>query len=132
MSRTIIKTTGAATGMTLASMLIVGSFAGALHQPAPHWLPVAVVAPAGQAGGLSAALGWQAPGAFDVQRYRTEHAAREAILNRDVDAALVPGPAQQRLLMAGAAGRFVSGAVTVTFRAEAAGRRDRCHREESR
>lgn len=120
MSRTIIKIAGAASGMTLASMLIVGSFAGALHQPSPHRLPVAVVAPAGVTGRLSAALRQQAAGAFDVKRYRSEHAARQAILNRDVDAALVPGPVRQRLLMAGAAGRFVTGAVTATFQAEAA------------
>lgn len=120
MSRSIIKIAGAASGMTLACMLIVGSFAGALHQPSPHRLPVAVVAPADQAVGLSAALGRQAAGAFDVQRYGTENAARQAIMKRDVDAALVLGAGRQRLLTAGAAGRFVTGAVTAAFQAEAA------------
>jgi hypothetical protein len=97
MSRTIITIAGAATGMTLASMLIVGSFAGALHQPAPHRLPVAVVGRAGVTGRLSAALSQQVPGAFDLKPHGTGHAAGEAIPNRDVDAARVPGPAQQRL-----------------------------------
>jgi hypothetical protein len=117
-------------GMTLVSMLIVESFIGALHQPAPHHLPPAVVGRAGVTGRLSAALSQQVPGAFDLKPYGTDHAAREAILNRHMDPARVPGPARQRLLMAGAAGRFVTGAVTATLRAEAAGQRDRFHSEE--
>ena len=55
MKGTVIKI-AAPGGMTLVSMLIVGSFIGALHQPAPHRLPPAVVGPADVTGPLSAAL----------------------------------------------------------------------------
>ncbi len=101
MKRTVIKIAAVAGGMTLVSMLIAGSFTGTLHQPAPPRLPVAVAGPADVTRRLSAALRQQVPGAFDLKPYETEHAAPEGILNRDVDAALVPRPAQQRLPMAG-------------------------------
>ncbi|HEY5984809.1 MAG TPA: hypothetical protein VIV12_00295 [Streptosporangiaceae bacterium] len=107
MNRTVIKT-------------------AALHRPAPQHLPVAVAGP--RRHGRAAARRAQASG---LQPYGTEHAARERNLNRGMDPARVPGPAQQRLLMAGAAVRLVTGAVTATFQAEAAGQRGRCHTEES-
>jgi hypothetical protein len=62
---------------------------------------VAVAGPADTAGRLRAALSQQVPGASGLQPYGTEHAAREGNLNRGMDPARVPGPAQQRLLMAG-------------------------------
>jgi hypothetical protein len=103
----------------------------ALHRPAPQHLPVAVAGPADKAGRLRAALSQQVPGASGLQPYGTEHAAREGNLTRDMDPARVPGPAPQRLVMTGAAGRFVTGAVTATVQAEAAGQPDRYHSEES-
>ena len=110
----------AAAGMTVVSMLIVGSFTGALHRPVPHGLPVGVVGPQAAAHELGVALGEHAPGAFTVARYGSEAAARRAILDRAADAALLPGPGPERLLVAGAAGAFTKDAVTSVFGATAA------------
>jgi hypothetical protein len=120
MSKTIAKIVAAAIGVTLVSMLFVGSFVGALHDPAPHRLPVGVVAPPAAARELDAAFARHAPGAFAVIAYPSVTAARHAILDRDADGVLLPGHGQQRLLIAGAAGRFVSQAVTTAFTGAAA------------
>jgi len=115
MSKTIAKIAAAAIGVTLVSMLFVGSFVGALHDPAPHRLPVGVVAPPTAARELDSVFARHAPGAFAVTAYPSVTAARHAILDRDADGVLLPGHGQQRLLIAGAAGRFVSQAVTAAF-----------------
>lgn len=120
MIRTVARIAAAAIGLTLVSMLFVGSFIGALHNPAPHRLPVGVVAPPAAARELDAAFARHAPGAFAVTAYPSVTAARHAILSRDADGVLLPGPGQQRLLIAGAAGRFVSQAVTTAFTGAAA------------
>jgi hypothetical protein len=121
MIRTVAKIAVAAVGLTLISMLFVGSFVGALHDPVPHRLPVGVVAPPAAARELNAAFARHAPGAFAVTAYPTATAAQHAILDRDADGVLLPGHGQQRLLIAGAAGRFVSQAVTTAFTGVAAG-----------
>jgi hypothetical protein len=54
-----------------------------------------------------------------VRAYPDAAAARQAIGDRDVDAALVLGPGGQRLLVAGADGRLVTQAVTGVVLAEA-------------
>lgn len=120
MIKNAARIAAAAAASTLVSMLFVGSFVGALHDPAPHGIPVGVAGPAAAARQLDAAFARQAPGAFTVSAYPTVGAARQAILNRDADAVLVPGPARQQLLMAGAAGGFAAQAVTTAFTAEAA------------
>lgn len=120
MTKTIARIVGAMVGLTLITMLVVGSFVGALHHPSPHRLPVGVVGPVAEATRLEAMLALRAPGAFAVKDYPDAGSARQAILNRAVDGALILGQGQQRLLVAGAAGRFVADAVTMTFQAEAA------------
>lgn len=120
MGRIIGKVAAAAAGMTLVSVLIAGSFIGALHRPSPHGVPVGVVAPAGQVAQLGAAFGRAAPGAFALTRYPSPGAARQAVLDRGIDAALVMGPGREQLLVASAAGRFAAQAVTGAFQAEAA------------
>jgi hypothetical protein len=98
----------------------VGGFVGALHQPVPHRLPVGVVGPAAAVRQVGADFSLHSPGAFVVRAYPDAAAARQAIGDRDVDAALVLGPGGQRLLAAGADGQFVTQAVTGAFQAEAA------------
>lgn len=120
MIRTVAKVVAAAIGLTLVSMLFVGSFVGALHDPAPHRLPVGVVASPAAARELDVAFARHAPGAFTVTAYTSATAARHAILNRDADGVLLPGHGQQRLLIAGAAGRLVSQVVTTAFTSAAA------------
>src|SRR5262245_19592443 len=86
--------------VTVLGLLFAGSFLGALHKPAPHDVPVAVVGPAEQ---IEGALSQKAPGAFDIQSYSTEQAARDALAGRDVDAVLLPQ--QGKLVVASAGGR---------------------------
>lgn len=117
--KTSAKIIGAAFAMALVSMLAVGSFAGALHRPVPHGLPVAVVGPSGAVGHVEAALAVHAPGAFSLRRYGDEAAARGAVLDRSVDAALYLGPGGPQLLVAGATGEFTTSAVTSAFQAVA-------------
>ena len=81
------------------------SFVGALHDPKPHHLPVAVVAPAPVRHLLAAGLGAHAPGAFSLRYYPSALAARSAVRDRAVDAAFVASPGGARLYLAGAAGQ---------------------------
>jgi len=120
MVNAVVRAGAAAAALTLVSMLFVGSFLGALHDPAPHGLPVGVAGPSAAARQLDAAFARRLPGAFTVSAYPGVAAADEAIADRDADAVLVPGPSSQRLLIAGAAGRFVTEAVITAFTAEAA------------
>lgn len=120
MANTVVRAGAAAAALTLVSMLFIGSFLGALHDPAPHGLPVGVAGPPAVAREVDAAFAQRLPGAFTVSAYPSVAAADKAIADRDADAVLVPGPPGQRLLIAGAAGRFVTDAVTTAFTAEAA------------
>src|SRR5487761_1759099 len=86
-------------GLTLLCMLFIGSFLGALHDPVPHRLPVAVAGPPGAAGQLSAAFARHAPGAFAFTPYPDAATARQAIQDHAVDAAVVLAPGQQNLLV---------------------------------
>lgn len=89
-----------AIGATLISLVFVVSFIGALHAPGPRSLPVGVAGTAAEAARLGTGLARVRPGGYVVTRYPTAAAARSAILTRGVDAALVPGPARQLLLVA--------------------------------
>jgi hypothetical protein len=120
MAGTITRIVVAATGLTLIAMLFIGSLVGALHDPVPHGIPVGVAAPRAVAQELESAFEQRVPAAFTVTAYPSATAARDAILNRDVDGVLIPGPERQQLLVAGAAGRFVTDAVTSAFTAVAA------------
>ncbi|MCU4185151.1 hypothetical protein K6U06_12325 [Acidiferrimicrobium sp. IK] len=92
-------------GAALVSGCFALSFVGALHDPRPHHLPVAVVAPAPVRHLLAAGLGAHAPGAFSLRYYRSASAARSAVRDRAVDAAFVASPSGARLYVAGAAGQ---------------------------
>jgi len=80
------------------SLVFIVSFIGALHAPGPHSIPVAVVGRPAQASSLSTSLNHQAPGGYTVTSYPTQAAARNAILTRGINAAVVPGPPQQLLV----------------------------------
>jgi hypothetical protein len=116
------KLIGAIVAVTLLGIVFVTSFVGALHQPEPHGVPIAVVGPAQVVGQLRQAITQKAPGAFDLRGYESEPAARDALLSRDVDGVLVAESG--RLLVASAAGRVASTVITEVFRgaAQAQGR----------
>jgi hypothetical protein len=73
--------------------------------------PLGVVAGRPEASALGRALNHQAPGRFNVIAYPSESAARGAILDRTVDAAITPGPRVPVLLVATA----VSPSLTVAI-----------------
>lgn len=100
---------------TLLGMLFAGSFIGALHRPDPHDIPVAVVAPAGAASTMRAALDERSPGALELIGYDSEQSARQALLEQDVDGAFIAEPSGNRLLVAGAAGRTTVNVLTQAF-----------------
>lgn len=92
-------------GTLLLSLAFAGSYVGALHDPRPHGLPVAVVGPPEAA----AQMRTQAGDALDVRTAASRDAALEAIDDRDVYGALIPG---ERLLVASAAGAAAADALT--------------------
>ncbi|GAA5079205.1 hypothetical protein HNP84_009849 [Thermocatellispora tengchongensis] len=111
------KIIGAIVGTTLIGMVFALSFIGSFHQPEPHGVPIAVVGPQEVAGQLGGALARRAPDAFELRRYEDEAAARAALLDREVQAVLVPQAG--RLVVAGAGGRTGAAAITGAFQAAA-------------
>ncbi|GIH76086.1 membrane protein [Planobispora longispora] len=103
--------------VTAVGMLFVGSFLGALHQPEPHGVPIAVVAPEPVTQQLRTALDRRRPGAFELAGYPSEQAARQALLDRDVEAVLLPQ--EGRLVVASAGGRTAATVVTQAFQSAA-------------
>jgi hypothetical protein len=118
-TKTVGRLVAAMIGATLVSMFIVGSFAGALHQPRPHELPVAVVAPSSTTEHVADALAEHMHGAFRVTGYQSEAAARKAVLTGSEDGALIIGSTQDHLLVAGAQGALTVNAVTTAAQAVA-------------
>jgi hypothetical protein len=93
--------------VSLVSVLFIGSYAGALHAPAPHEVPVAVanqVPP-------SVAQGIEDSSAFAVVDVADEAAAIRAIDRRDAYGAVVPSSSGVDLLVAPAAGPAVQAAL---------------------
>ncbi|MFI7467663.1 hypothetical protein [Nonomuraea sp. NPDC049646] len=113
---------GLVVGVALLGMVFAGSFLGAFHAPEPHGVPVAVVAPAEQVRQLQSGIDGRRPGAFTLSPYGSAAAARAALLEREVDAVLVPG--EGRLVVASAGGRTGATVITAAFQgaAQAQGR----------
>ncbi|NUP66290.1 MAG: hypothetical protein HOW71_29435 [Nonomuraea sp.] len=104
-------------GVTLLGMLFAGSFLGAFHAPEPHGVPIAVVAPAEQVGQLQSGIDQRKAGAFSLGAYPSAEVARAALLDREVDAVLVPQ--EGRLVVASAGGRTGATVITAAFQAAA-------------
>lgn len=104
------KIIGIVVGVSLLGMLFAGSFLGALHQPEPHGVPVAVVGPVEQ---LQAAIDQKKPGAFTLSSYASAESGRQALLDREVDGVLVPQ--EGKLIVAGAGGRTAATVITAAF-----------------
>ncbi len=109
-----------ALAVTFVSAVFIVAFIGGLHAPGPRSVPIGLVGSAAEASQLSASLSHQAPGAFVIHSYPTETAARNGIGSRNIDAALVPGPTAQRLLVATAVSEAETNAILKAFGAEAA------------
>lgn len=115
---------GATVALVLA-MCLGGSFLAAFHEPKPHGLPVAVVAPGPGVRQLQAGLSAHLPGAFRVEPYATPAAARTAVADRTVDGAFIVTADASQLLVASAAGMAPAQALTQAFTAVAASNRQR-------
>jgi hypothetical protein len=109
-----------ALGVTLVSAVFIVSFIGGLHTPGPRSVPIGLVGAPAQASRLDAALSHEAPGAFSISSYPESMAARNAIGARRIDAALVPGPTGQHLLVASAVSEAETNAIIKAFEAGAA------------
>jgi hypothetical protein len=109
-----------ALAVTFVSGVFIVSFIGGLHAPGPRSVPIGLVGSPVQASRLDATLGHHAPGAFAIRSYPDATAARNAIGDRSIDAALVPGPTGQRLLVASAVSEAETNAIIKAFEAAAA------------
>ncbi len=109
-----------ALGVTVVSAVFITSFIGGLHAPGPRSVPVGLVGSPARASTVGAALGRRAPGAFTITSYPSVAAARSAIGGRSIDAALVPGPTAQHLLVASAVSEAETTAIIKAFSAGAA------------
>jgi hypothetical protein len=100
---TAARAAAAILAVSVISLLFIGSYAGALHQPAPHEVAVAVTT---QVPG-DATRQIDASPAFDVVRVADADAAARAIDRRDAYGAVVAGSQGLELLTAPAAGPAV-------------------------
>src|SRR5215469_1117342 len=107
--------------VTLLSLVFVTSFIGALHNPGPRSAPLGIVGPPAAASMLGRTLDHAVPNGFTVTNYATATAARNAINHRTIDAALVPGPHAQNLVVAQAVSSGLTNATIKVFTAVAAG-----------
>jgi hypothetical protein len=91
-------------------------FVGAFHAPRAKGIDVGVVGTPAQAAQAQSALDTASRGAYDVRRYDTEAAARDALLATDVHGVAVPGVPRDRILIADAQGLAPTQAVTEALR----------------
>lgn len=105
----VLRPVGAGLVVLFTLIALIGF---AMRSPQPHEIPVGVVGPSPEVAQLSTGFAAKAPGALRFTPYATEEAARAAIDGRSVDAALVLGPRGAELIVAGAAGPVVTGAIT--------------------
>ncbi|NDU77219.1 DUF3533 domain-containing protein [Actinomadura sp. DSM 109109] len=101
-------------GVLLLQLGFILSYVGAFHSPAPHRVPVAVVAPPAVARQVAAQVN-ALPG--EPLEARTAPGARQArrdVLRRDADAAIIVDPrgGTDTLLVASAAGPALAGTAT--------------------
>jgi nucleotide-binding universal stress UspA family protein len=111
-------------GFVLASAAFTALFVtlvlSAFHAPAPHDVPVGIVASARVTGQVADALDGADQGAFDLHVYGSEAAARAGIAHRQVDGALIAAGSGLHLLVAQAGGTGPTQALTGAFEALAA------------
>jgi hypothetical protein len=108
-------------GVLALELVMIGSYVGALHEPRPRDVPIAVVGPAAITEPVVAAL--SSSDALDPKPVPDLAAASDAIEDREVYAALVPGSSVDRLLVASAASSAVADVLPPALRRlEPAGR----------
>jgi hypothetical protein len=103
-----------AVGGLLFASCFSASFLAAFHEPRPHQVPVALVAPASEIHQLKATLQAGLPGGFSARSYPSRATARAAVLDRAVDGAFLAGR-RPELLVASAGGAATVQLLTQTF-----------------
>jgi len=93
-------------------LLVIGA---AIRDPKPHDIAVGVTGPAQAIDPLVAGFRQNAPGAFSFTTYDSADAARAAVDDRSVAAALIVAPSGPTLVVAGGAGEAITGAVSGAF-----------------
>ncbi|HEY1567512.1 MAG TPA: hypothetical protein VGF68_10860 [Solirubrobacteraceae bacterium] len=93
----------------------IGTALSAFHEPTPHSVPLAIVAPARITHEVRGVLATRAPGGFDLHAYPNEASAKHAIASRAVDGGLVATPRGMILLVARAGGSAPAQLLTNTF-----------------
>ncbi|MEU5402505.1 DUF3533 domain-containing protein [Streptomyces sp. NPDC005963] len=104
-------------GVLALQLAFITSYIGAFHEPTPHEVPIAVVAPTQQVARETAAQLSDLPGdPLDPRVVADEATARRQIENREVDGALVVRPrgTVDALLVASASGASLSQAIEET------------------
>jgi hypothetical protein len=79
-------------------------YVAAFHAPRAKGLDVGVIGSPAIAAGVQSRLDAADRGAFDVRRFDSEAAARDALRDTDVHGAILPAPSGTRILVAGALG----------------------------
>lgn len=100
-------------GVLAIQLAFIASYLGAFHQPEPHRVDLAVVAPAQARGDLVRKLDGLPDRPLDAHPVQDEARAVHQIRHRETDAALVVDPraTRDRLLVAGGAGASLAQAV---------------------
>jgi hypothetical protein len=107
--------------VTVVSLVFIISFIGALHSPGPRSVPFGVVGSSAQASTVSKALNHQTSNGYVVKTYPSASAARTAIRNRSIDAALVATTRVPVLVVASAAGAGLTSAIIKDVHGAASG-----------
>ncbi|MEU3255358.1 DUF3533 domain-containing protein [Streptomyces sp. NPDC006997] len=100
-------------GVIALQVLFIASYVGALHDPEPKDVPFGVVAPGAAADQTAARLAELPGGPLDPRTVADEATARQRILDRDLDGALVvdPGGSRDTLLVASGGGSALATAL---------------------
>ena len=114
-ARAVMRIVGA--GLALLLFAFSALYVAAFHAPRAKGVDVGLVGTPVQARQLQTSLDAATRGAFDVERYDDESGAREALLDTDVQAVMLPG----RILVARALGMAPTETVTEALRRSAPG-----------
>ncbi|MFI8964178.1 DUF3533 domain-containing protein [Streptomyces sp. NPDC053493] len=113
-------------GVFALQLLFIASYVGALHDPKPTDVPFGVVAPQQVSGALMGELEKLPGDPLDPRVVASREEARDQILNRDIDGALIVDPRGRTdtLLVASGGGKVLSATLQAMFtQVEAANQR---------
>lgn len=104
-------------GVLLVELVMIGSYVGALHEPKPHDVPIAISGPPTLTLPAAQAVRRRSGDSFELRIEADPTVAREAIDNRDVYAALIVGARGDKLWVASAASALIADDLPAQVRA---------------